>query len=66
MHKKAKSKPSITAITMGGIIMAKIIPTTKPIIQKTAIFLYRALKHIIYPLQTDITIYMNKAEILLL
>ena len=43
MHKNAKSKPSITAITMGGIIMAKMIPTTKPIIQKTAIFLIYTL-----------------------
>ena len=41
----------------------KAISTEKPIIQKTAIFLYRALKHIIYPLQTDITIYMNKNKV---
>ena len=38
-HKNAKSSPSITAITIGGITKAKIIPTTKPIMQKTAIFL---------------------------
>jgi len=49
MQRSAKRIPSTIAITIGGIIKAKNIPTTKPIMQKIPSFFIKPLRNIAIP-----------------